>query len=174
MKRTFLLLISIVPVFLFSQTDTLISQEIDYLNIAREIISEAEFCSLVTTNKLNQSSIRIMDPFPPEDDLSIYFGTNPKSRKVQHIRQNSNVCLLYFDTANYGYVTLYGHASIVDSNALKEKYWKEQWTDFYPHYPEDYGIIQFIPDSLEIISPHHGISGDEDTWKSPIYLLNKK
>lgn len=163
-----------MPTILLSQSDTSLTQQIDYINVAREIISEAGFCSLVTIDDHQQAIIRIMDPFPPEDDLTIFFGTNSKSRKVKQLMHNPNVSVLFFDRSNYGYVTLYGKAILEDSEIVKEKYWKEQWLDFYPNYPDGYSIIKFIPDSLEMISPHHEISGDEETWKSPVYQVDHK
>ena len=56
-----------------------------------------------------------MNPFPPEDDLTVWMATNSRSRKVREIRDNPNVCLYYADhqTAT-GSVAISGTAVLVE------------------------------------------------------------
>lgn len=137
------------------------------LDAARNIIDNAPSCALISLDKDGLSRVRAMDPFTPEDDFTIWFGTNAHSAKVQQIKNNSNVSLYYLDADNTGYVIIQGKAEIVDDPELKSKYWKEDWEDFYPDYPDAYSLIKVKPIWLEIISEKDEILGDPKTWKVP-------
>ena len=48
--------------------------------IAREIMTDVTSCALVTTDQEGIARVRAMEPFLPEADFTVWFGTNPKSR----------------------------------------------------------------------------------------------
>jgi len=133
--------------------------------IAREIINNSGNCTLITVGDNGQPRARIMDPFPPQENFIIWFGTNVKSRKVNEIANNNRATVLYFDKTSAAYVSLYGSAEIINEPNLKSKYWKSDWQNFYPNYPKGYCLIKFTPDYLELISEKHGVTGDSATWK---------
>lgn len=135
--------------------------------IAREIIIASKNCALITVDSLGIAHARAMDPFLPEEDFTIWMATNPKSGKVKEIQQNSKVTLYYFDKNNPGYVTIQGTAVLVSSSKAKEKFWKEEWKNFYKDRETDYLLIKLTPSKLNIISEKHNILGDSITWKSP-------
>ena len=137
------------------------------LQIAREIIQEAGNATLISHDEKGRARARIMDPFPLEEDFTIWFGTNPLSRKVTQIEADERVTLYYMEKDRLGYVSLYGRAITVDDLALKRKYFKEAWQEFYPSYPEGYILLKFSPEWMEIISIPHGINGDTITWTPP-------
>ena len=69
---------------------------------ARQIMTAAATCALITLDNEGHSSIRMMDPFLPEDDFTVWLGTNPNSRKVAQIKRIPGVsnafcliCLIY-------------------------------------------------------------------------------
>lgn len=135
--------------------------------IAREIIDVAGNCALITIDDAGQPRARTMDPFAPEDDFTIWFGTNTKSRKVKQIKNNPRVTLYYFDKPSASYVTIHGIAVIIEDDKEKEHYWKEEWSAFYPDFPFGYALIKVSPRWLEVISESRGISGDSITWQPP-------
>ena len=139
------------------------------LAAARTIIDNAPSCALISLDEDGLSRVRAMDPFKPEDDFTIWFGTNSYSAKVQQIKSKPNVSLYYLDSDNTGYVIIQGKAEIVDDPELKSKYWKEEWKDFYPDYPDAYSLIKVQPEWLEVISEKDEILGDPKTWKAPRY-----
>ena len=139
---------------------------------AKEIIQNAKTCALITIDDQGRPRVRTMDPFPPEDDLTVWFGTNSSSRKVTQIKENSKVTLYYTDSDDRGYVMIHGIASIVNDITEKEKHWKVKWKDFYPNYPDDYMLIKVLPQWMEVISETRGILGDEKTWLPPIVTLS--
>ncbi len=134
---------------------------------AREIISTARFCALITQGANGRAHARTMDPFPPDDHLVIWFGTNPKSRKVAEIRRHRVVTLYYFDRDSPAYVTITGLARLVNDRAEKAKHWKDDWKAFYPDREKGYLLIAVTPQVLEVVNEKKGIVGDAELWTPP-------
>ena len=86
-----LLLISIMmaPGCTFDQEVHLSTPAHDILlSVAREYMQTVRYCALITVDSNGQPHVRAMDPFLPDENMVVYLGTNPKSRKVQEIRNN--------------------------------------------------------------------------------------
>jgi general stress protein 26 len=141
---------------------------------AKEIITSASTCALITLDDEGRPRVRQMDAFPPEDDFTIWFGTNPKSRKVNQIKNDSRVTLYYLDSDDTGYVMIHGKAQLVHDLWEKEKHWKSDWEAFYPDYPNDFLLIKVSPDWMEVVSYVYGITGDPDTWEPQQVKFNSK
>lgn len=150
------------------------NQKSKTLSVAREIIKSAGPCSLISIDKEGRPRARAMDAFPIEDNFTVWFGTNPKSRKVAQIKNDSRVTIYFLAENASGYVTIYGRAQLINDKLSKKKYWKPKWKNFYPDYPNDYLLIKVTPEWLEVISEAHGISGDSVTWQPPAVRLTKK
>ncbi len=135
---------------------------------AREIMDAAGTCALITLDEEHIPMVRTMDPFPPAEDLTVWFGTNSESRKVQQIKNNPNVTLYYLDSDASGYVVIHGTAQLVDDPEEKQKRWKDSWEAFYPNNREDYLLIRVSPEWMEILSTTRGITGDPKTWETPV------
>lgn len=134
-------------------------------NAAKEIIASAGTCALITLDENGLPNARTMDPFLPESDFTVWFGTNPKSRKVKQIENNSNVTLYYLDKNTTGYVVLHGKAQLIDDLSEKEKHWKTEWEAFYPNKTNDYLLIKVVPKWMEVLSISDGILGNPTTWE---------
>lgn len=171
-KTSFIIFLSILfvlPFISFGKN----SEQRDSLNnklmtAAREIIAASGTCALITLDEKNLPMIREMDPFPPENDFTIWFGTNPKTRKVNQIKKNPNVTLYYQDADASGYVVIHGIAHLVDDQKVKEKKWKSEWEAFYPNKKESYLLIKVSPTWMEIVSNSRGIVGNPLTWEPPV------
>ena len=135
------------------------------LTAAREIMSSVGTCALITVDKDQRPRVRVMDPFKPEPDFTVWFGTNPKSRKVDQIKKNPKVTLYYLETGNTGYVMIQGTAQLVNDEREKETRWKDGWEAFYPNKPIDYLLIKVTPNWIEVVSYAHNILGDPETWE---------
>ena len=172
MKRLILLIlcyIIITPFKIYGQNEGVNEYTKEQLiNAAREIIDSSATCTLITLDDENLPMVRIMDPFPPESDFTVWFGTNVKSRKVNQIKNNPNVTLYYQDIDASGYVVIHGTAQIIDDQKEKQTRWKDSWEDFYPNNREAYLLIKVTPDWMEILSVSRGIIGDSKTWRTPI------
>ena len=94
-------------------------------------------------------------------------GTNVNTRKVREIRKDSRVTLYYEAPNGGGYVAIQGTALIVNDPEKTEKYWKEEWNEFYPEKSSNFTLIKVVPIKLEIIDYKHGITGSSKTWAVP-------
>jgi general stress protein 26 len=137
------------------------------LAAAREIMEAARYCGLVTFDESGNARVRTMDPFLPDDDWSIWMGTNRGSRKVRDIEGDPRVTLYYYSPDHVGYLAVYGTARLVDDPGEKASRWKDEWEGFYPDREAQYLLIQVIPDRLEVINYSRTIEGDPETWEPP-------
>ena len=165
----FVLLLGLLLNFMRCTNQKNISMELK--EIAKELMVHAENAALITVDSLGVSHVRAMDPFLPEDNFTVWMGTNPKSSKVSQIKKNNLVSLYYFDKESAGYITLQGVATIVNTRDKKEQYWKKEWKNFYKNTTTDYVLIKFVPNKATIISEKHQILGNSITWEAPKLTL---
>lgn len=169
------LILLLFPSLCFSQkSESSDSLKNELMNTAREIITSANTCALITIDNEGIPRVRAMDPFPPENDFTIWFGTNNKSRKVDQIKNNPKVTLYYLESDESGYVTIHGIARIVDDKLEKEKRWKDEWGAFYQNKTNDYLLIKVSPVWMEVISYTRGIVSNSVTWEPPAVKFDLK
>jgi len=136
------------------------------LEAAADLMRGARYCTFATVDEEGQPRARVVDPFPPEKDMTVWMATKAATRKVAQIRRNPRATLLCFDGAKKGYVTLLGTATLVDDPAEKARRWKPEWKDFYDdeNRGPDYLLIRLKPSRLEVLSPADGLGNDPRTW----------
>jgi len=144
------------------------------LAAAHTIITNARYATLVTMAGSSQPDARIVDPFAPDADFTIWVATNASSRKVQQLRADSRVTLSYFDAANKGYVTLKGTSTLVRDPTEKAVHWKTEWAGMYKdnNRGDDYLLVRIVPETLEVVSVALGMINDPATWR-PVTLTFK-
>jgi general stress protein 26 len=137
------------------------------LQAAAELMQAARYCTLATVDETGQPQARVVEPFPPEPDMTVWIATKSASRKVAQIRSNPRATLLCFDPAKQGYVSLLGRATLVNDKAEKARRWKPEWKAFYDdeNRGSDYLLIRLRPARLEILSPAHGLTNDPRTFQ---------
>ncbi len=153
--------------------DDFTQEEQKIINLSKEIIKETYFSTLITVDKKRQPRARVMEPFEPDKNFIIWLATNPKSRKVAQLKNNSRATLHYFDKNNLGYVSLMGNAFLINDEVIKSQKFKDGWDKFYKNQKEDYLLIKFIPKTLELISISNQYNGDSLTWKPHQVYLRK-
>jgi general stress protein 26 len=140
---------------------------------AREIIGMQKYCALINVDSSGKPQVRTMNPFPPEDDMTVWIATNSRSRKVKEIRNNPQVCLYYADhTKAAGYVSISGKAVLVDDMNEKLKRKREYWNQAFPDW-NYLMLIQVIPERLEVINYKRGMLNDSVTWSAPSVEFTK-
>lgn len=146
------------------------------LATAREVAEAAGLCTLITLDETGHPQARIMDPFPPEADFTVWLATNSGTRKVAQLATDERATLFYFDEEGIGYLTLLGTARIVRDPAEKARHWKGGWADFYEdeHRGEDFVLIRFEPYRLEVMSLAHDVASDPRGWKPAIVELGSR
>lgn len=137
------------------------------IEAARRIMTTARYCALITAKGQGRSDVRAMDALAPDENMAVWFGTNPASRKVAEIRRNPRVTLYYFDREAQAYVSLHGLARIVTDPAEKLKHWKEDWKAFYKDRGQSYAVIEVRPVRLEIVDTKAGIVSTKPDWEPP-------
>ncbi len=154
----------------------LTSQDSTLIEVAREIIASARYCSLITVTSGGKAEARAMDPLAPDDKMVIWFSTNPLSQKVRDIRLNPKVTVYYFDAQAQGYVSIQGTARLVNDPKAKALHWKEEWSEFYPDREKGFMLIEVTPIRMEVVNVKREIVGDPKTWKPPFvdFTLNYK
>jgi general stress protein 26 len=155
---------SVISTGLHAQTavnrDTIVSA-------AHEIIRETTYCGLVTIDSTGQPQVRTMNPFPPKDDLMIWFATSRNSRKVREIRNNPKVSVYFADHVNAkGYVNISGRAEILDDKELLIKMKRGYWESL-PDWQNLFVLIKIVPETLEVVNYKHGLNNDQVTSKAP-------
>ncbi len=137
------------------------------LSVARASMQAIRYCALTTIDSLGRPHVRMMDPFPPDEKMNVWLGTNRRSRKVREIRRNPHVALYYSDNSGNGYVVIVGDARIIDDAKEKTARWKQEWSRFYDERRENYLLIKVVPERLEIVNYEHGLVGDSQAWGAP-------
>ncbi len=153
--------------------DNFTTKEQRIIAISKNTIKETYFGTLITLDKNGQPRARIMEPFEPDENFTIWLATNPRSRKVTQLKNNSTATLHYFDKNNLSYVSLMGNAFLVNDEDIKSQKFKNGWDKFYKNQKEDYLLIKFIPNTLELISTSTEFTGDSITWKPHQVQLRK-
>jgi general stress protein 26 len=134
------------------------------LHASRTIIDSAKCKVLVSVDEDGKPHAREMDPFAPDENMVIWFGTNPGTRKVQQIKGNPNVAVFYYDSKSISYVSINGTAELVNDPELKKKYWKDYWDRYYADPEKDYILIKVVPERLELISYQYNLFWKGDSF----------
>ena len=148
------------------------TSDIKLIKAAREIMTSAGTCALITLDEEGRPRVRTMDPFAPDSDFTVWYGTNSKSRKVNQINMDPRVTLYYLDSDASGYVMIHGLAQLVDDQKEKDQRWKDEWIAFYPNKTEDYLLIKVTPIWMEVSSSPRGIVGNPVTWETPVVFFD--
>jgi general stress protein 26 len=141
---------------------------------AREIMSMQKYCALITLDSAGQPQVRTMNPFPPEEDMTVWFATNSRCRKVREIQNHPEVSLYYADhNEASGYVVLSGKAVLVDEMSEKLKRKRDYWEQSFPDW--NYLIlIKIIPEKLEVLNYKCGLLNDTVTWQTPSIVIKNQ
>jgi len=124
------------------------------LDAVRRLIKSTEFCFFVTQGESGHPNARLMQPYEPDKDLTMYFGASPRSRKVRDVLQHPNISLAFYNQQETAYLTMLGSATVVDDPQLLSKYWRSNWNDLFPGGPGsgEYVLIKFVPVKIEMMN----------------------
>ncbi len=139
----------------------------ELVSAARKVMTAQTYCALITLDASGRPSIRTMNPFPPEDDLTVWFATNDRSRKVAEMRADPRVTLYYADHAKAsGYVSLSGRAVLVDDRAEILKRKRAYWDTSFPGL-KNLVLVKVVPEKLDVLNYEGKIVVDPVTWRTP-------
>jgi len=134
---------------------------------AREIMTAQTYCALITIDQTGRPQVRTMNPFPPEEDMTVWFATNTRSLKVQQMRRDPRVTLYYADHAQAtGYVALAGKAELIEDAAEILKRKRAYWDQAFPGL-KNLVLIKVVPERLDVLDYKAGTHPDSETWRPP-------
>jgi general stress protein 26 len=138
----------------------------DIIAAARDVMQKARYCTFVSIGEDGHPQARIVDPLAPDSTFTIWFATNPLTRKVNEVRRNPRVTMLCFDAASSSYVTVLGRGTLVTDSVGKQGHWKDDWARIYPDGANGSGfmLLRVTPMRLEIVSSSRGMRSDPKTW----------
>ena len=143
------------------------------ISAAREIISSVKYCALITIDSTGTANVRTMNPFPPEEDMTVWMATSSVTRKYDEIKKNPNVTLYYANHAAVdGYVTITGKAVLVDDMAEKLKRKRAYWDQAFPDW-KYLILIKVIPERVEVINYKHQMNNASANWRAPFTDFKK-
>jgi len=131
-----------------------------------DVMQKAGFCSFITVGEDGHPQARVVDPFGPDKDSTVWVATNPRTRKVGQVRRDPRVTLHCFEPETSSYVTILAKARFVTDADEKAQHWKASWTPFYPGGAkgDDVVLIRLEPSRMEVVSESRGLTPDPNTW----------
>jgi general stress protein 26 len=132
------------------------------LIIARGIIDKVAMPLAITVGPEGEANARVVQTSKLSDDWTVRFMTDHRSRKTQEIGRSGRMTLAYQAYADNSYVTLVGHAKIVDDVEVKKAIWTPASYKWHPGGPTDPNVvlIDFVADRIELWSSAHGVVPD--------------
>jgi general stress protein 26 len=141
---------------------------------AREIMGNQTYCALITQDEDGRSQVRTMNPFPPEQDMTVWIATSTRTRKVQHIRRDPRVTLYYGNHGQaVGYVAIIGRAELIDDRAEMIKRKRAYWDSAFPGF-KNLVLIKVVPESMDVLNYSRGAVADLETWRTPSVDLKRR
>ena len=105
-----------------------------------ELIGEIRFAMLTTLAPDGTLDSRPMATQKTEFDGILWFLTAAASRKTDEIADNANVSLIYADPGNASYVTVKGHAWVLDDRSKIRELWNAMYKAWFPGGEDDPNI----------------------------------
>lgn len=115
------------------------------------LISDIPVAMVVTHEGQGQNMrARPMAVRPARDEGAIYFLTDAGAPKTREIRGNQSVCLALADNKSQKYVSISGHAQMIDDRDRVRELWSVYDTAFWPDKNDPrIRILRVTPESAE-------------------------
>jgi general stress protein 26 len=116
-----------------------------------ELIEEIPVAMVVTHEGQGQAMrARPMAMRPARDEGAIFFLTDADTPKVEEIRRDESVCLALSDNKNQIYVSISGHAEMMDDRERVKKYWSVYDNAFWNDQNDPrIKVLRVTPESAE-------------------------
>ncbi len=138
---------------------------------AREIMNAQQYCAFITVDKEGRAQVRTVNPFPPDENMVVWFATRDNTRKAQEVRDNPHVVMYYADHSKAtGYVALSGRAELVTDKAEIQKRHRAYWDQAFPG-QKGLVLVKIVPEHLEVINYKAGTKQDSVTWRAPNFKM---
>ncbi|CAJ63469.1 MULTISPECIES: pyridoxamine 5'-phosphate oxidase family protein [Frankia] len=99
--------------------------------------------------------VRLVQHLAVTDDLVVWIGTSPRSRKVADIAANPDIQVIYAveDRAAFAYLSVAATVSVVDDERERAAKWEDGLAAFFPAGPlgDDFVLLRLDPLRLELM-----------------------
>ena len=134
------------------------------LTEARRILRSSPYGFLVTTPGEHPGpgttpAVRLVEPLAVDDDLTVWVGVSPSSRKADHVRVHPDVALAVEDRPSLAYATVSGPASLEDDLDRRRTLWRPHLAPFFPGGPEGdlFALLRVAATRVELMSFTAGV-----------------
>lgn len=117
----------------------------------KEMITKNPNSALITVDEDGSPVDRVMWTARIDDDYSVYYATSVKTGKVDRIKRNPRVLVMW--TSETGYISMQGKAEIVSDPSLLADLWRDSFAPYFPggKTDPDYVALRVSPESLTCI-----------------------
>lgn len=133
---------------------------------AQALIASDTIATLITVDALGQPRARSIRVTAPDADMALWMGTRRGSRKLDQIIAHPAASLHFSDDAAGTYLSLMGRCRIVGDRTTidaKNPFRGPDLAHYFPAFPDDFALIGFRPDYLELTSK--AFPGAKDIWQ---------
>lgn len=152
------------------------------LNALHERMKDYKTAMLTTVSPDGYIHSRPMATQEREADADLWFVSALNTEKIDEIKANPKVGVLYYRDADNAYISLSGLAHIETDKALIRSKWKESWKIWFPQGPdqEDMCLIKIDVHEAEYWEPEGGkltvmfdmarayVTGDHPEFNPPV------
>ncbi|MFC2173443.1 pyridoxamine 5'-phosphate oxidase family protein [Acidobacteriota bacterium] len=107
----------------------------ELISLAAEFFKKNPLVTLVTLHDGYPSARIVSDPFIHEGKLYVITGSS--SRKIADIKAEPLCSVFGYSEKAYTYCNLRGLGKMVNDKSMREKFWKEELTRYFPKGVED-------------------------------------
>jgi general stress protein 26 len=107
----------------------------------RELLTDIEYATLTTRTRDGGLASRPLQTMQVDDAGAIWFFTSSSSGKIDDIRFDEHVSLVYADPARKIFVSLTGRAEVIVDRAKVDELWKLGQTIFFPQGRDDPSLV---------------------------------
>ena len=142
------------------------------LDSADALIARHSTVGLVTVDEFNRPRVRtvrafrLKNPTTARERFTVFILTRTSTRKIDQIAKNPLVTLYFNEDQRAAYATIMGRATVHrDPKNPRLQPFLDSATEkfFRPAFPQDFVMIEVVPDWLELIGP--GLWNDPNTWR---------
>ncbi len=117
-----------------------------------QIVDACDTGVLITQGNEGFAHARTMERIKFNQLEEIWFATEANERKLAEIVREPRVTVFY-SHPNRSWACLYGIAEAVTDQALKSRFWKDEWEEYWPEGPlsENYLLVRIVPVAAEFL-----------------------
>lgn len=120
----------------------------------KDLAEGIDFCMFCTALSVHPIEVTPMSVQEVDENGNVWFLASKESDKYKNISKDAKVQLMFSDTSNFKFLTVYGEATISQDQAGIDKYWNKMMDAWFEKGKDDPNII------LIKVEPQHSYYWD--------------